>query len=64
MTEVITVSGREGAWRVVEDEGSRLVLERLPERTLEQIRAEHGSREVTPEEFEQLAGHLPTRPND
>jgi len=64
MTEVITVSGRDGAWRVVEDAGDRLVLERIPQRTAAQMRADHGLRELTPEEFQEHFGHLPTRPND
>jgi ribosomal protein L16 Arg81 hydroxylase len=62
MTAVITVSGYEGAWRVVEEAEDRLVLTRVPERTVEQMRAELGSRAMTPEEFEQHFGHLPSDP--
>ncbi len=64
LTEVITVSNRFGAWRVVEEHESRLVLERLPQRTAEQMRTDHGLREATPQEFDELMGHLPSRPND
>ncbi len=64
MTEVITVPGRDGAWRVVEDHDTRLVLERLPQRTAEQMRKDQGLRKATPQEFDELMGHLPSRPND
>ncbi len=33
-------------------------------RTLDDIHRETGTREVTPEEFDELLGHLPVSPND
>jgi hypothetical protein len=63
MTTVIVRNGEEGlGYRIIEGApgDKRLVIEKLhPERTLEQVRAQDGSRAMTPEELSTHFGQLP-----
>ena len=56
--DVVDVDGRE--YEVVPDKAGGVTLEPAITKTLDEIHAEHGGRRMTPEEFDELFGHLPS----
>jgi hypothetical protein len=56
--DVVEVNGRK--YDIVPDKGGGVTLEPAITKTLGEIHAEHGGRRMTPEEFDELFGHLPS----
>jgi hypothetical protein len=54
------VAGHDGAWRVVEEDETTVVLKRVPEPSMDEVHAGLGSRPASRDEFEDAFGHLPT----
>jgi hypothetical protein len=56
--DLVEIDGRK--YDVVPDKAGGVTLEPAITKTLDEIHAEHGGRRLTPEEFDELFGHLPS----
>ena len=55
--DLVEIHGRQ--YDVVSDKAAGVALEPAITKTVEELRAEHGGRPITREEFDELFGHLP-----